>query len=326
MALVKSMSNKTITKNFAFVISFLLISIFTNACSSVSSQKENNKNNSANQTAKNYSEPKVVGEIASNEIKESSGLAASKCTEDVFWTHNDSGDDAFIFAVNSKGKKLATYKVTNAKNTDWEDIAGFKDKNGECFLFIGNIGNNARARGEHSIYKVKEPSEFSNDSGKKNPQTTDAAEEIKFSYPDIRHDAETLLVHPQTGDLYIITKRLTGASGVYKLEANYDKSKTNKLEKIADITVPSVPNGLLTGGDISPDGRRVVVCDYFAAFEFILPGKSKKFDDIWKEIPQKIELGTREQGEAIGYSADGNSIFATSEKKDSPMIEVKRIQ
>lgn len=324
MALVKSMSNKTITKNFAFVISFVVFSFLTNACSPVSSQKENNKNNSANQISKNYSEPKIVGEIDTKEIKESSGLAASKCTPDVFWTHNDSGDDAFIFAINSNGKKLATYKVTNSENTDWEDLAAFKDQNGECFLFIGNIGNNARARGEHSIYKVKEPTEFSNDSGKKNPQTTESAEEIKFTYPDIRHDAETLLVHPQTGDIYVISKRLTGEAGVYKLKANHDKSKTNKLEKIADITVPSVPNGLLTGGDISPDGQRVVVCDYFAAYEFILPEKSKNFDDIWKEIPQKIELGMREQGEAIGYSADGNSIFATSEKKDSPMIEVRR--
>lgn len=324
MALVKSMSNKTITKNFAFVISFLIISILTNACFSVSSQKENNKNNSANQISKNYSEPKVVGKIESGEILESSGLTASKCTEDVFWTHNDSGDDAFIYALDSKGKKLATYKVRNAKNIDWEDIAAFKNKNGECFLYIGEIGNNARARGEHTIYKVKEPTDFSKNSSKKNPQITEAAETIKFTYPDIRHDAETLLVHPQTGDIYVITKRLTGASGVYKLKASYDKSKTNKLEKISDITVPSVPNGLLTGGDISPDGRRVVVCDYFAAFEFILPEKSKNFDDIWKEIPQRIELGTREQGEAIGYSADGNSIFATSEKKNSPMIEVKR--
>jgi hypothetical protein len=35
-------------------------------------------------------------------------------------------------------------------------------------------------------------------------------------------------------------------------------------------------------------------------------------------------MGGREQGEAVSYSADGNSIFATSEKKNSPIIEVKR--
>ena len=108
------------------------------------------------------------------------------------------------------------------------------------------------------------------------------------------------------------------------MKADFDKSKTAKLEKMSDFSVPAVPEGFLTGGDISPDGRRVVLCDYFGAYEILLPENAKNFDDIWKEKPQRIDLGTREQGEAIGYSANGNSIFATSEKKNSPMIEVVR--
>lgn len=318
------MSNKTITKNIAFVISLLVFSLFTNACFQVSSRDENNKNNSSNQDSKNYSEPKIVGKIKTKEIDESSGLAASKCTEDVFWTHNDSGDGAYIFALDSKGEKLATYKVKNAVNDDWEDIAEIKDSNGECFLYIGDIGNNSRTKTVQTVYRVKEPTDFSKDSSKKNPLMTDDAEAFKFSYPDIRHDAETLLVHPQTGNIYIITKRLSGASGVYKLKADFDNSKTAKIEKISDFSVPAVPEGFLTGGDISSDGQRVVLCDYFGAYEILLPENAKNFDDIWKEKPLRIDLGTREQGEAIGYSANGNSIFATSEKKNSPMIEVVR--
>ena len=262
MALVKSMSKKTITKNFSFVISIVIFSLLANACFSVSSQDEKKLNNSSKENSKNYSAPQIVGKIES--------------------------------------------------------------ETGECFLYIGDFGNNARTRSEHTIYKVKEPTAFSKDSSKKNPQITGDAEAIKFSYPDIRHDAETLLVHPQTKDIYVITKRLTGAAGVYKLKANYDKSAVNKLEKISDFSVPAVPEGFLTGGDISPDGKRVVICDYFFAYEISLPDNAKSFDEIWKEKPLKIELGTREQGEAIAYAADGNSIFATSENKNSPFIEVKR--
>lgn len=324
MALVKSMSKKTIAKKISFVISLAIFSLSLNACFSVSSQDEKKANKSANQNSKNYSEPKIVGTITTAEIKEGSGLAASKCSANVFWTHNDSGDDAFIFALDNKGEKLATYKVKGAKNTDWEDIAEIKNESGECFLFIGDFGNNARTRSEHTIYKVKEPTEFSKDSSLKNPQMTEDAEAIKFSYPDIRHDAETLLVHPQTKEIYVITKRLTGAAGVYKLKANYDKSTVNKLEKISDLSVPAVPEGFLTGGDISSDGKRVVICDYFFAYEFLLPDDAKNFDEIWKQKPHKIELGTREQGEAIAYSADGNSIFATSENRNSPFIKVDR--
>jgi len=318
------MSKKTIAKKIAFVISFLIFSLLANACFSVSSQDDKNSNKTSNQTSKNYGEPKVIGKISTDEIKEGSGLVASKCSENVFWTHNDSGDDAYVFALDDKGEKRATYKVKGAKNIDWEDIAETKGESGECFLYIGDFGNNARVRTEHTIYKVKEPTEFSKDSSRKNPQTTEDAEAIKFSYPDIRHDAETLLVHPQTKDIYVITKRLTGAAGVYKLKANYDKSAVNKLEKITDLSVPAVPEGFLTGGDISPDGKRVVICDYFFAYEFSLPDNAKNFDDIWKEKPVKIELGTREQGEAVAYSTNGNSIFATSENKNSPLIEVKR--
>ena len=81
---------------------------------------------------------------------------------------------------------------------------------------------------------------------------------------------------------------------------------------------------MLTGGDISPDGKRVVVCDYFSAYEFVLPESASNFDEIWKQTPLAVELGKRDIGEAVGYSIDGNAIFATSEKKNSPVIEVRK--
>ncbi|HEX8250978.1 MAG TPA: hypothetical protein VF599_22580 [Pyrinomonadaceae bacterium] len=297
------------------------------ACLPISSNDSKSKNNTSaadSQKSADYKEPKVVGTIDSDEIPESSGLVNSPCQPDVLWTHNDSGDNAFVFALDRTGKKLATFKVGGAKNTDWEDLAIRKEPAG-CFLYIGEIGNNARSRSEFTVYKVKEPTvSGETNSSKKNPLSTEAAEAIKFEYPDTRHDAETLLVHPATGDIYVLSKRLSGASAVYKLKAGFDSNKTNRLEKITDFTVPAIPNGLLTGGSISPDGKRVVVCDYFAAYEIVLPKQAKNFDEIWKQKPQKIELGQRAQGEAIAYAADGKAIYASSEEKDSPLIMVER--
>jgi len=216
--------------------------------------------------------------------------------------------------------------VAGAKANDWEDIAEIKTPDGECVLYIGDIGNNTRIRDEFTIYRVREPQVLPEDesSSKKKPLPTESAEAIKFSYPDMRHDAVTLLVHPQSGDIYILSKRLSGAAAVYKLRRDFDLSKSNKLEKIADLSVPAIPNGFLTGGDISPDGRRVIVCDYFNAYEIVLPATANNFDEIWKETPLTVELGPREQGEAVTYAADGKSIFASSENKKSPLIEVKR--
>ncbi len=320
------MSQKTIPKFFGFVISFSIVCLLFSGCSSVFSSRNENSTNTNGNAASNYGKPKIVGTIESSEIKESSGLVVSKCQPDVFWTHNDSGDDAFIFAFNTKGEKLGTWKVTGAKAADWEDIAEIKDANGECVLYIGDIGNNTRNRGEFTIYRVREPkvSTESKSSGKKNPLPTDASEAIRFEYPGTRRDAETLIVHPATGDIYILAKSLSGASAVYKLKSSFDLSKTNKLEKLTDFTVPAIPNGFLTGGDISSDGKRVIVCDYFNAYELILPDAAKNFDEIWKQTPATIELGAREQGEAVAYSADAKSVFATSENKKSPLIEVRR--
>ena len=320
------MSQKTITKFSAFVILFSFVCLLFSGCSSVFSSKGANDNKSGANNTSNYAKPKVIGKISSNEITESSGIAVSKCQPNVLWTHNDSGDDAFIFALNSKGEKLGTWKVAGAKNYDWEDIAEIKNPNGECILYIGDIGNNTRLRDEFTIYLVKEPtiSPENKSSSKKNPLATETSESIKFTYPDMRRDAETLLVHPTTGDIYILSKSLSSASAVYKLKGDFDLTKTNKLEKIADFTVPAIPNGFLTGGDISPDGKRIIICDYFNAYELTLPANAKNFDEIWKETPVIVELGAREQGEAVGYAPDGKSIFATSEKKNSPIFQVNQ--
>jgi hypothetical protein len=94
--------------------------------------------------------------------------------------------------------------------------------------------------------------------------------------------------------------------------------------RIADLEVPSVPVGLLTGGDISPDGKRIVLCDYLDGYELILPDGDSAFDDIWKQKPIEIDLGERDTGEAVAYSADGRSIFATTEGKNAPIIELDR--
>lgn len=318
------MSKKTITKFSAFVISFVLVCLNFSGCSSASSSSK--RNGRAENSAADYENPQITGKIKSAEITESSGIAASRCQRDVFWTHNDSGDDAFIYALNAKGENLGVWRVAGAKNVDWEDIAALKNANGECFLYIGDIGDNAYKHEENTIYRVREPQVSGADksSTKKSAQNTETAEAIRFKYPDEKYNAETLLVHPQTGDIYILTKRREKPSGVYKLAANYSPDKTNTVKKIAEITVPAIPYGLLTGGDIAPDGKRVVICDYFDAYEIVLPENAKDFDEIWKQKTVTIRLGEREIGEAVGYSADGNSIFATSENVNSPIIEVKR--
>lgn len=322
---------KNISKKALFVTVFFLLAVSFTGCKFVSSHESKKssptarQNSESSEVSDNFTKPEIIGTIKSAEITESSGIVASRCNENVLWTHNDSGDGSFIYAIDERGKKLGTFRIPNAKNVDWEDIATRKSSAAECFLYIGDIGNNAVRRQKFEIYKVKEPTVTGEtDSDKKNPLETENAEKIEFAYPDKSHDAETLLIHPASGDLYVLTKYLGSPAGVFKLSADYDSNKVNKLEKISDFAVPAVPNGFLTGGEISPDGQRVVICDYLAAYEIKLPANAKNFDAIWQEKPVKINLGERMQGEAIGYSVDGTSFYATSEKRNSPLIRVRR--
>ena len=312
---------KTISNNCIFVISLLFLCFTVSSCTSgwpQSGKKEKN-------FSKQFGRPKVVGRIKSREIAESSGLVASRCNEGILWTHNDSRNGAFIYAIDNKGRKVGTWKVSGATNFDWEDIAASKNEKGECFLYIGDIGNNLRNRSELTIYRIKEPkvSKKARASDNEKPFRTKTAKAITFSYPKVRRNAETLMIHPKTGDIYILSKRLSGASGVYKLPANRAEGN-DVLQKVGDFSVPALPNGLLTGGEISPDGKRVILCDYFNAYEITLPDDEKNFDEIWKEDPSIIKLGKRDQGEAICYSPDATSIYATSENRNSPLIKVER--
>ncbi len=317
------MPKKTITKKVLIVIFCTAVSFLAASCGH--DPVSGGKAPTFDRERSRFAEPIETGRVESGEIKESSGITSSKCQPDVLWTHNDSGDGAFIYAIDGRGRDLGTWKVENAENVDWEDIASAKDESGSCFLYIGDIGNGRKdPRGEHRIYRVEEPSvdDAKRGTSRKEPATTARAELLTFSYPDERQDAETLMVHPTSGILYVVTKRRDSGAGVYRIRPAFGDGPVT-AERIGEIVVPAIPNGFLTGGDIAPDGKRIVLCDYFAAYEFSLANDAGVFDEIWKQKPVTIDLGDRSQGEAIGYSADGRSIFATSEGRSQNLIEVR---
>ena len=318
------MPNETIAKISVFVIYVTFVAVFFSACAFMSAPASEQAPDSP------YGPPRVIGTIKSPDITESSGVAASRCQSNVLWTHNDSGDDAFIYAIDHAGNSLGTWKVPNAKNIDWEDIAAYKDKSGKCFLYIGEIGDNKTKRSEHVVYRVAEPVIVPENSAssRKAPLTTADAEVLRFTYPDYDQDAETVMVNPKTADVYIVTKRVSGPAGVYRIKPDFGNAEPVKAHAVAEISVPAIPNGLITGGDISPDGMRVILCDYTRGYELQLPDGAGDFDAIWAQKPQAVELGERANGEAVSYSVDGNSIYATSEKRKgpAPVIEVKRRQ
>ena len=284
------------------------------------------RGNKRNTQTQGYGAPVQLGLIQDTAVKESSGLVASRANPDLFWTHNDSGDGPFVYALDRQGKSRGVWRVSGAEAHDWEDIAaGPGPLKNRSYLYIGDIGDNSSNRSEIQIYRVPEPmiTPGASRSNKSNPQTIGPAEVFHLRYPDRKHDAETLLVHPRSGDVYLITKELLGRATVYKVKAPLEAQRANDLVKVGELNVPSLLGGFVTGGDISPDGRRVAICDYSSGYELILAG-DKPFDDIWNQQMNVLTLGRRRQGEAIAYRLDGKGLLTTSEGTHSPLIEIVR--
>ena len=56
----------------------------------------------------------------------------------------------------------------------------------------------------------------------------------------------------------------------------------------------------------------------------MLPAGTKEFNEIWKQKVTNFDIGKREQGESITYPLDDKALLATSEGKQSPVLQVVR--
>lgn len=128
-----------------------------------------------------------AGTILYKKIDESSGIVASRRHPGVFWTHNDHGNAARIFAITGQGEALGEYFI-DARNRDWEDIA--IDDDGR--LYIGAIGNNAGKRPEIDVLRIAEPDPRRGGGGKRARLPIETRWRLR--YPAAPFDAEALFV------------------------------------------------------------------------------------------------------------------------------------
>ncbi|MCH7903832.1 MAG: hypothetical protein IH944_04605 [Armatimonadetes bacterium] len=252
--------------------------------------------------------PQDLCELDDPQIDESSGVAASNIEAGVFYTHNDSGDKARFFRFNRDGEVEGTYELALIEARDWEDMASAV-VDGNPYIYLGDIGDNARVRDEIVIYRVHEPT-----------WTDDGFyilfESYTLKYPDKAHDCEAMFV-TQTGDIYLVTKARDGVTGVYMLKKPTG-SGSYTLRHIRNIPVDTKGFGgtWVTGGDVSPDGKHVVIRTYSAALEYEVP---EEFEDWVNQEPKQIRLPIEVQGEAICYSKDGHYLITTSERAPCPV-------
>lgn len=255
----------------------------------------------------------VVGRLDDPALREVSGLVASR-SQDVLWVHNDSGDGARVYAIDRAGALRAAFDVEGAEAFDWEDLARAPGRAGRPDdLYAGDIGDNRETRDTVAVYRFPEPTVAP---GSSPSQAVGAGptDRIDLRYPDGPHDAETLLVDPVTGDLFVVTKDLVGRSGVYRAPASTAPGPAVEMEHVATLDLGI--GGLATGGDISPSGDAIAVRTYFST----LVWGRRPSESVGDALARRPCAGPRIpelQGEAIGFAPDGESYLTTSEGEGS---------
>ncbi|MDP9048064.1 MAG: hypothetical protein M3N14_07995, partial [Bacteroidota bacterium] len=244
----------------------------------------------------------IVGRLERREMNEISGIAASGINPDIYYVHNDSDDTSRFFAILPSGKVKSTIYFKGDQNErygvhDCEDIAvGPGPVKGKSYVYLGDIGDNNAVRKNITVYRMEEKKAWANDS----LSAADAAP-IHLKYPDGPKDAETLMVDPVENLMYIVSKRQDSVT-VYTSPLNFKPNSTVILTKRCRIFFKGLKLfKWITAGDISKDGRQVLMKSYTKVYYWKRDGN----EPIWKTLqkpPQILPYQQEKQGEAIGFT------------------------
>lgn len=262
-----------------------------------------------------WNKPYLMTEVEDSQINESSGLAASRHSVGVFYTHNDSGDSARFFRFNKKGAVTGIFTLAGARATDWEDMASATVR-GTSYLYFGDVGDNARERDHVTIYRVEEP--------------VGAGRELKqfdtftITYPDQARDCEAVFVHFATGDIWLVSKAREGITVVYRVE-NPRRTGDYKAEKVATIPVNTggLGGNLVTGADVSHDGHFVILRTYTGALIYTVRGP---FSEWVEQEPVMHRTAPEKQGESICFSQNSSAWLTSSEGLPCPISISTRVR
>ena len=260
-----------------------------------------------------FSAPQDGGLVANDLLDEVSGLVASRKNPDALWVHNDSGHPPELYLISTAGNLLAIYRLADAVNFDWEDIAiGPGPEEGETYLYVGDIGDNVSMYDERYIYRFAEPTY--SPSSHVVVDTITAYDRLGFFYRDGSPDAETLLLDPITQDLYVLTKEQTQI-GVYRLSYPPGARLRQQAQPVATLPFEGV-NLLdrLVGGDISADGMEVLLKTYEHVLYWSRKDTSITLPALLQLPADTLPYWIEPQGEAIGFAADSSGYYTLSEE------------
>ncbi|MFM8619053.1 MAG: hypothetical protein ACKOE8_10045 [Opitutaceae bacterium] len=268
--------------------------------------------------------PSVAGTLEAPPNDEASGLAASRRTPGLLWTHDDSGGQPEIYAVETGGRLRGVLRLEGIKAEDWEDLAS-AEFDGKAWLIVADTGDNYAKRGHTWIHLVAEPA--ADQLSPSRPVSERPAASLKVTYPDGPRDCESLAVDTRERALYLLSKR-DPVPRLYRVDIpNPLRGATltaRFLGEVGRLPQPTAAQKLVRGYlgehrawptamDFSADGSAAVVLTYGHVLLF-----PRKEGESWAATlarePVILPPHNLTQAEAICFSADGRGVYVASEK------------
>lgn len=271
--------------------------------------------------------------LDSNELNESSGVAQ---TGPLIWTHNDSGDVPRLFAFSKDGTLRGLFNVRGAQAVDWEDMCAFQ-RDGKRYLAVGDIGDNLAHRKSVLVYVIEVPEALLAEGVRQlQPPPSDLARKpplepaikeltvqatFEIQYPAGPVNCEALAYDPLSQSFLLATKELI-LCRLYRVPAQtLSGMQLVRAEFIGNLVLP-----LVTGGDISPDGKQLVLCTYgpgcLIQRDFDEHRQAAGWQTQGSGAAHVFALPPRRQGESIGFSEDGQRLWLTSEGVPTGLFNV----
>ncbi len=257
------------------------------------------------------------------QILEASGLAICRTVKNSVWMHNDSGDVPRLFLVGLEGATIGIVNVKGVTAFDWEDVCSF-EINGESWLLVGDIGDNARQRGVTTpicqLLLLKEPKlDASTSTTTASEVSIDVVRTIKFEFPDGLHDCESLAVDTTKKQILLVTKSDPFKCAMYSLPLTLTSGvETLKAERVTPISAT-----FATAMDLSPDGRQLAIVSMLGG---VMLTRNDAQKDSWADASMNslktLTLPNRKQGESVCFTIDGNSLLLNSEGGLQPLWQI----
>ncbi|XP_062595957.1 uncharacterized protein LOC134257346 [Saccostrea cucullata] len=252
---------------------------------------------------------KLVARVIFEDLTDASGLAASRKFKNVLYTHNDGNGGPYIYAINAtSGALIASLRIANAKNHDWEDIAVGPCGNSSC-IYIADSGKK-HSTPKNTIYRVLEPDFIIRNMDQVLPLDSTA----RYTWSE--KESGTLMVDPK-GEVYLIGYICSGRGMISNLpKSAWGSPNPVNIDSSQFLPIHTDHNDPVSG-DISMDGSELLIKSKYHIFYW----KIKGGDVLTSMTATPIEVPYHDEGlgEAICWSVDGQNYYTLPEGHNPPL-------